>query len=353
MAQITTLKDKDGKTLYPITTTKAVLNENGIDVDTLLSGKVDEERGKGLSSNDYTSDDKSKLANLPTSDGLEKLLNAKQSALKDSEDITITDNELSVTEKAKRQLFVDMWNEAWTIYGRLDYDSSITGAKHIMGKYAPKEAPDPTKPFKAYDLWLTYEEAVQVMDEYKWSKGQTNLKSYLTAGRAKVAVPIAFGVSENIDLTDLLCYNNTIEEICFYIGIDYLYGYGISSLSRAFHGSKNVIRKIHGVIVVTKTCKYSSCFHTPKLESFHLHGLAATLDLKYCPLLTLDTFQYLIKNRADTSAITITVHPNVYAKFIGDTANDAYNDLTDEEKQQWTTLMAKAAEKNISIVTTE
>ena len=38
------------------------------EVDTLLAGKVDKETGKGLSTNDYTTDEKNKLANLENYD---------------------------------------------------------------------------------------------------------------------------------------------------------------------------------------------------------------------------------------------------------------------------------------------
>jgi len=44
---------------------------------TALDGKVDKVTGKGLSTNDYTSNEKSKLAALPTNDELTELLDSK------------------------------------------------------------------------------------------------------------------------------------------------------------------------------------------------------------------------------------------------------------------------------------
>lgn len=48
-----------------------------IAVDNLLANKVDKENGKGLSTNDYTTDDKNKLNTLPTNNELTTILNGK------------------------------------------------------------------------------------------------------------------------------------------------------------------------------------------------------------------------------------------------------------------------------------
>lgn len=48
-----------------------------IAVDNLLANKVDKENGKGLSTNDYTTDDKNKLNALPTNNALTTILNGK------------------------------------------------------------------------------------------------------------------------------------------------------------------------------------------------------------------------------------------------------------------------------------
>lgn len=49
--------------------------------------------------------------------------------------------------------------------------------------------------------------------------------------------------------------------------------------------------------------------------------------------------QYMIDNAANTAAITVTVHPDVYAK------------LSDETNAEWHALLAQAAEKNIIFAT--
>ena len=63
--------------------------------------------------------------------------------------------------------------------------------------------------------------------------------------------------------------------------------------------------------------------------------------------------QYLVTNAANTSPITVTVHPDVYAKLTGDTTNAAAAALTSDELAQWTALVTTANSKNISFATPE
>ena len=62
--------------------------------------------------------------------------------------------------------------------------------------------------------------------------------------------------------------------------------------------------------------------------------------------------QYLVNKAYNgTKAITITVHPDVYAKLTGDTTNAAAAALTADELAQWQAILAAAAAKNITIAT--
>ena len=63
--------------------------------------------------------------------------------------------------------------------------------------------------------------------------------------------------------------------------------------------------------------------------------------------------QYLVTNAANTSSITVTVHPDVYAKLTGDTTNAAAAALTAEELAQWQQLVTDATSKNINFATPE
>ena len=59
----------------------------------------------------------------------------------------------------------------------------------------------------------------------------------------------------------------------------------------------------------------------------------------------------LVSLAANTAAITITVHPDVYAKLTGDTTNEAAAALTPEELAAWQQVLADAVDRNISFAT--
>ena len=77
-----------------------------------------------------------------------------------------------------------------------------------------------------------------------------------------------------------------------------------------------------------------------RLEEFRLTGLKVNIGFPQNRAISYASMEYLISNAANSNAITITVHPDVYAK------------LTDEANAEWHALLAAAAEKNITFATT-
>lgn len=88
------------------------------------------------------------------------------------------------------------------------------------------------------------------------------------------------------------------------------------------------------------------------LSTLYIKDLQFSIDLANLPALSLASLQYLVTNSANTDAITVTVHPDVYAKLTGDTSNAAASALTEAELAQWQALVAQAAEKQITFATT-
>lgn len=76
------------------------------------------------------------------------------------------------------------------------------------------------------------------------------------------------------------------------------------------------------------------------LEYLLLKVLKVSVSFQDSPLLSLDSLQYLVNNAANTSAITVTVHPTTYAK------------LTDTSNAQWHAVLTSAAQKQITFATT-
>ncbi|MDE6340431.1 MAG: hypothetical protein K2K97_11690 [Muribaculaceae bacterium] len=326
MAQITTLKDKDGTTLYPITSSKAVFDENGIDLDTRLAGKVSVEHGKQLSTNDYTDQDKNKLDQLPTKEQLNVKFAEKQPQLVNSPDITVhPDNQLSITDLAKRALFDDMWREAG---GTVIIPGTTYSLNGVNG--------------------ITYNEALSIYRttaSFPIINGSTGdamgLQNRLTL---KTAFPFNIGYT-----VSLRGFNPHVEVVCF--NNPYADGAHVTNMRQTFINTKRVLTPLVVNAINTSATEGFYSFGNPKLEYILIAKLTINLPLGEMPKIELECFQYMITKAANTTPITITVHPDVYAKLTGDTTNVAYNNLTDEEKQQWTALIEQAAAKNIQFAT--
>lgn len=72
------------------------------------------------------------------------------------------------------------------------------------------------------------------------------------------------------------------------------------------------------------------------LQDIRIRLLRYNVNLKDSPLLTLESFQFLVENATNTSAITVTVHADVYAK------------LTDPQQADWYAVNTAAQGKHIS-----
>lgn len=109
----------------------------------------------------------------------------------------------------------------------------------------------------------------------------------------------------------------------------------------AFGGYCRNLKKVLDVINVENVSGTSFRIFTnsPLVEYFRIKNLKQNAVISDCPLLTLDTVSYLVENAANTSAITVQVHPDVYAK------------LTDSSNTDWYAVNTAAQSKQISFAT--
>lgn len=105
-----------------------------------------------------------------------------------------------------------------------------------------------------------------------------------------------------------------------------------------FYGCQKLVTIVGGMTF--ENSNNNAAFQLCKsLQNIRIKQLRYNVNLKDNPLLTLESFQYLVENATNTSAITVTVHADVYAK------------LTDPQQADWYAVNTAAQGKQISFAT--
>lgn len=239
-------------------------------------------------------------------------------------------------DEAKRQVFIDMWNTACGVYG----------------KYDPANAPDPELPFYLNELWLTYEEAVDTMTygnkisvEFAYNGTshiyiRTNLPPLDAMPGQTIPMRMKFNSQAHLE-TALITVSDKLS-----LGAD----------SYAFFGNCRSLHTILGGIDVyncidttqTNSAIFPGCV---SLRTVKIYNLRKNFSLKDCKSISIESLSFMIVEAANTTVITVIVHPDVYAKLTGDTTNASAAALTPEELAQWRQVLTDAAEKNITFAT--
>lgn len=122
----------------------------------------------------------------------------------------------------------------------------------------------------------------------------------------------------------------------------------IKNLNSAFYECNNLKRVVNTLVElnVENNCYNQTFYACKSLEYIHILKLSQSVSFKDSPLLSYDSLKFLVDNAANKSAITVTVHPDVYAKLEGTAA-----DYGDNTKEEWMAVMASATEKQISFAT--
>lgn len=277
-------------------------------------------------------------------------ITSKQGALSVSEDLSLSaDNELSLTDSAKRAVFNDMFNSEGNICNRL-HDS-----RPVSAKYDPENAPDASHPYWCNKIWLTYEEA---MDAYN----HRLTPSASPAGAIRQCGPLRTVIcslhtiwGEKLDFSRTFRLLSKLEVAR--LSTNDLQGVWVSNMQGAFEDCLK-LKEIMPAIIDDTDSSFS--WHTAflrcaELESFQIKELRHNLNLKWSPKLSLATMQYLVDNASTAitaeKPVVVTVHADVFAKLTGDTTNEAAAALTDDEKTAWAAVLTAATSKYISFAT--
>ena len=255
-------------------------------------------------------------------------LTAKQDKLVNSADVTVgEDDKLTVTDTAKRKVFDDLWISAAGSNGTVDHTHTESGV---------------SKPYYLNEVWMTYEEALVVYNEYY--ADTTSLLGRKINGITNFAPP---GIGAAINYTNFDAPN----AISINVGPEILVSGFIGWL---YHSQK--LTKIIGQINLQYWKPEVGSYRyleIPNLRDINLYRLKYNFSIASLKNISLSSMQYMVNNSTATSSITVTVHPDVYAKLTGDTTNAAAAALTSDELAQWTALATTANSKNISFAAPE
>ncbi len=177
------------------------------------------------------------------------------------------------------------------------------------------------------------------IDNLTYGEAMTHL-SLFPAFRANAYKAAAFSNNHSIRTTFLVYLNpwefpdiSRIFHLCENLeSVRFADTSGLADISHAFMSCKN-LKKIFGVLGLAAKCNATQAFlGCNKLEEVQLSSIATNIDLRASSMFSIGSLRFMVEHAANTSQITITLHPDAYAR------------VTDG-------LFAIAAEKQIAITT--
>lgn len=231
-------------------------------------------------------------------------------------------------QASKMALFIDQWNAACGSYG----------------KYNPANAPDAQHPFYLNHIWLTYKEAMAVMVAGA-RQTSTLTDAYINQAIRTHLPRIGDKQAAYAKNTFRSCvYLETVEMAN--LNLDGAVFFDCKKL-RSINKTDTSIYNLNG----SPSDNFQNCVSLVEIRGV-LRG-NYNISFSDSPLLSLSSLEYMVSRAVNTQAITVTVHPDVYAKLTGDTTNAAAAALSADELAQWQSLVSAAAAKNIAFATTK
>ena len=267
------------------------------------------------------------------------LSEGKQDKLVSSEDILVDANVLRIADIAKKKVFIDMWNAACEINGKR------------WGWY--DEAADDFLIYPDFrngkGLHLTYEQAVKcyVVSRKTTENYQQNVFRSPSGNDVYALLPIRISAAVS---SIRYSFHNMFQVRAIALASNIAI---YENMQFSFRGCEN-LEEIYGVIDYQGAAgglNSETFYRCTALRELRFFTRKVSFSVSSSPLLTLASFQYMLTRTNNDTAITITVHPDCYAKMTGDTSNAAAAALTEEEAAQWQQLLTDAVAKNITFAT--
>lgn len=236
----------------------------------------------------------------------------------------VTEAEKTALEKsdaawtAPPQSFIDRWNQVCK-YKTGTFDFAI------YGKYNEE-----TGYFELNNLTdITYEQAL-IIDEASFASNTNYSANSIHYNKVRTFYPKNTNYDSGEDYSRLYAGCSNIETVQFKT-------YWRNSGARIFFNCS----KLHTILGTIEIVKGTEWFYGCKaLKNINLL-IKVDVSLSDCGMLSYESLKYTVDNNqtVTTNPVTITVHPDVYAK------------LTDEENVEWHQLLLDAADKQIQFAT--
>lgn len=267
-----------------------------------------------------------------------------QGALSTSADLALSSgNVLSLTDMAKKRLFIDLWNECAVDFGRYNEETGFFELNGITD--------------------LTWDDAVFIYtissnkDAPYYANTGFGYNTNILKGRFRTNLPINYGqrpynnrsANASYALNTYLCTELEVLNVFAKMPFGRTQSFCPCS-GLEFYYNRN-LRKVDGLIWLNMTAAINHGYDVPKLEEINLYNI--TQNYKYmhkAPKLNYTSVKTMIEQRGGTNAITIWYHADVYNKILGTAADSAYEG-SGGTKAEWMAIADLAASKNITLAT--
>lgn len=196
-------------------------------------------------------------------------------------------------------MFIDLWNSAAGNYGTFNEDTGFFELNGITD--------------------ITYQEAIVTYNRTAFAAiNISNISSVFAINNADIekyrtTLPVRKGIAGvgGVNLLSLAYDNVVIKSIRLFNSNDIIYASSINYMLN----NANSLEFISSVIYLNNINSAINSFEKAyMLKDIRLNRLKINLSFISCSLLSESSILYMINNEAATSNITITLHPDAYAR---------------------------------------
>ena len=233
-------------------------------------------------------------------------------------------------EEIKKDLFIDLWNNACGTYGKYNKETDYFELNGITD--------------------ITYDEAIQIYSysSYCISPLKDKCNAFVKS-KCRTMLPINIGTSGYACVMTNAFQDCTQLEVVKFAKGD-LWG----SCERLFYNCVK-LREIQGEFSIKfGTPQMSGSFQNcQSLEEIRLYDIITDVSFSHCHKISYESLKFLIDKSTYHLSVKktpkVTLNKNVYNALIGEETEYPFNGGTQEE---WAQLLIDATEKNITFATT-